>query len=246
MLRIFKVFALLIPFTITSLALASPTKKIDPLATPKSLIALEDALAGPDLVGLVYLDMDYLLRLERSFMGKKDPLALPTSTGNKGKTNTSFLNFLGDSGINVSESVDYIIGGFFAREKNKGGQVQIALGNFPVDVLTQYWEKNKDVKQIEVDGRTAWLWSPVDADTCKPSQPEVLIAEKNRLITGDPETVSWFLKRMDQKAQQDLSYWRNYRKDKLFSFAVFLPKNLKDIPENGFIRMMAQSMQEKM
>jgi hypothetical protein len=52
---------------------------------------------------------------------------------------------------------------------------------------------------------------------------------------------------MDQaKAQQDLSYWRSYRKEKLFSFAVFLPKNLKDIPENMFIRMMAKSMQEKM
>ena len=48
------------------------------------------------------------------------------------------------------------------------------------------------------------------------------------------------------QAEQDLSKWRNYRKGKLFSFAVFLPKNLKDVPENGFIRMMAQSMQEKM
>jgi hypothetical protein len=247
MLRIFKIFALLIPFTVASLALASPTKKINPLATPKNLMMLEDALAGPDLVGLVYLDMDYFLRLEKAFMGEEDPLALPTSTGRDSKANTSFLNFLGDSGINVSESVDYIIGGFFARDKNKGGQVQIALGNFPVETLTQYWKTSKDVKQTEIDGRTAWLWSPVDTDTCKPSRPEILIAEKDRLITGDPETVSWFLKRMDQpKAQQDLSYWRNYRKGKLFSFAVFLPKNLKDIPENGFIRMMAQSMQERM
>lgn len=246
MLRIFKFIALLIPFAIASLAVANPVKKIDPQAIPQDLIALEDALAGPDLIGLVYLDMDYFLRLEKGFIGEEDPLALPTSTGSKSKADSSFLNFLGESGLSVSESVDYILGGFFAREKDPG-KVQVALGNFPVETLTQYWKSNKAVKQIEVNGRTAWLWSPVDTDTCKPSQPEVLIAEKNRLITGDPETVAWFLKRMDHaKAQQDLSYWRNYRKGKLFSFAVFLPKNLKDIPENMFIRMMAQSMQEQM
>ena len=63
MLRIFKIFVILLPLTIASLALAIPVKKIDPQATPQSLIALEDALAGPDLVGLFYLDMGYLLRL---------------------------------------------------------------------------------------------------------------------------------------------------------------------------------------
>ncbi len=246
MLRIFKIFALVLPLTVASLAYANPAKKIEPQSTPQNLIALEDALAGPDLVGLFYLDMDYFLRLEKAFVGEKDPLALPTSTGNDSKANSSFLAFLGQSGLQVSKSVDYILGGFYAREKD-AGKVQIALGIFPVETLTQYWKTSKDVKQTEVNGRTAWLWSPVDIDTCKPSRPEVLIAEKNRLITGDPETVAWFLKRMDQaKAQQDLSYWRNYRQEKLFSFAVFLPKNLKDIPENMFIRMMAQSMQNKM
>lgn len=246
MLRIFKIIALLIPFTLTSLTTANPVNKIDPQPIPRSLIKLEDALAGPDLIGLVYLDMDYFLRLEKGFTGEEDPLALPTSTAGDSKADSSFLKFLGESGLNVSESVDYIIGGFFAREKDPG-MIQIALGNFPVETLTQHWKSSKEIQQIEVSGRTAWLWSPVNTDTCKPSRPEVLIAEKNRLITGDPETVEWFLQRMNQaKAQQDLSYWRNYREGKLFSFAVFLPKNLKDIPENMFIRMMVQSMQEQM
>ncbi len=98
MLRIFKIFALLIPFTVASLAFASLAKKIEPQSTPQNLIALEDALAGPDLVGLFYLDMDYFLRLEKAFVGEKDPLALPTSTGNDSKANSSFLAFLGQSG----------------------------------------------------------------------------------------------------------------------------------------------------
>ena len=247
MSRFFGIFVILFSFSITTLAnAAAPAKKINPQSTPKSLIALEDALAGPDLVGLVYLDMNYFLRLEEAFTGDRDALALPTPTGNDSKANSSFLNFMGQSGLKVSESVDYILGGFFAREKD-AGKVQVALGSFPVKTLTQYWKTNKDVKQTEINGRTAWLWSPVDPDTCKPSRPEILIAENDRLISGDPETVAWFLKRVDRaKAQQDLSYWRNYRKNKLFGFAVFLPKNLKDIPENMFIRMMAQSMQDKM
>jgi len=246
MKRITSALILALSLVLVSGAHAGPVKKIAPQPVPPELIALEDALAGPDLIGLFYLDMDYLLRLEKAFVGEGDPLALPTSTGSDSKSNTSFLNFLGDSGINVSESVDYILGGFFAREKD-AGKAQVALGNFPVETLTQHWKTNKNVKQTEVNGRTAWLWSPVDIDTCKPSPPEVLIAEGNRLITGDPETVAWFLKRMDQaKAQQDLSYWRNYRKEKLFSFAVFLPKKLKDIPVNMFIRMMAHSMNNKM
>ncbi len=247
MLRIFNVVVLLIALTVAGSGFAKSTKKAEPQPTPQSLLALEDALATPDLAGLVYLDMDYFLRLEKAFIGEEDPLALPTSTGNGNKTNTSFLKFLGDSGIDLSKSVDYIIGGFYARDKNKKHQVQIALGNFSVETLTEYWKTNKDVKQTEINGRTAWLWSPIDTDTCKPSRPEILVAEKNRLITGDPETVSRFLKRGDNaKAEQDLSSWRNYRTGKLFSLAVFLPKNLKEIPEDGFLRMMAQSMQEKM
>ena len=247
MLQTVKSFAFLISLTFSCLTFASPTKKIDPSPTPDNLIALEDALAGPNLVGLVYLDMDYLLRLEKNFVGEEDPLALPTSTGKNSQINSSFLMFLGQSGLNVSESIDYIIGGFFAHDKDKGGEVQITLGNFPINKLTAHWKTSQDIKQTEINGRSAWVWSPVDIDTCKPSRPQILIAEKNRLITGDPESITRFLKRMDHaKPQQNLSYWRSYRKDKLFSFAVFLPKNVKDVPENGFIRMMAQSMQEKM
>ena len=149
MLRIFKILALLIPFTIASLAFANPAKKIEPQNTPQNLIALEDALAGPDLVGLFYLDMDYLLRLEKSFIGEEDPLALPTSTGNDSKANTSFLTFLGQSGLQVNKSVDYVIGGFYARDKS-AGEIEITLGNFPVETLTQHWKTNKDVKQTEV------------------------------------------------------------------------------------------------
>ena len=135
MFRILKIAAFLIPFTVAGLAFASPAKKIDPRPTPENLIAMEDALASPNLVGLVYLDMDYLLRLEKSFIGEDDPLALPTSTGKKSKADSSFLTFLGQSGLSVSESIDYIIGGFFVHDKDKGGQVQIALGNFPVEKL---------------------------------------------------------------------------------------------------------------
>jgi len=246
MLRIFKLSILLLSLTVAHSASAIPAKQVNPKATPKSLIAVEDALASSDLAGLVYLDMDYFLRLQKTFMGEEDPLALPTSTDKDSKTNISFLNFLGDSGIDMSESVDYIIGGFFAHDENQKSQVQIALGNFPVEALNQYWNSRKDVKQTEINGRTAWLWSPVDADTCKPSTPKILIAEQDRLITGDPKTVAWFLKQRDHaKAEQDLSYWRNYRKGKLFSFAIFLPKNFKDIPENMIIRMMAQSMHDE-
>ena len=246
MFRICIVSMLLLFLAVANSASATPVQQVDPKATSQNLIALEDALASSDLAGLVYLDMDYFLRLQKAFMGEEDPLALPTSTGKDGQVSTAFLSFLGDSGINVSESVDYIIGGYFAHDENKKSQVQIALGNFPVEALNQYWKNSKDVKQTEINGRTAWLWSPVDADTCKPLTPKILIAEQDRLITGDPKTVAWFLKQRDHaKAEQDLSYWRNYRKGKLFSLAVFLPKNLKDIPENMIIRMMAQSMQDE-
>jgi hypothetical protein len=246
MLRIFKIFALLIPFTIASLAYAVPSKKIDPRPVPPELIAMEDALAGPDLIGLFYLDMNYAMRLEKVFMGEGDSLALPTSTGKKNKEDDSFFDFLKRSNLKPGESVDYVIGGFLNKIK-KGGQVQVALGNFSVDSVTQVWGRNKNVKQTQVNGRTAWLWSGVDRDTCKPSPPELMVVENNRLIIGDPEAVAWLLKRLDKpKAEKDLGKWRDYRQGKLFAFTVLVPKDLENVSQNGMARMFAHKAKEQM
>ena len=65
MLRIFKIFVLVIPLTVASLAYAGPSKKIDPKPTPPELIAVENALAGPNLIGLFFFFLDYALRLEK-------------------------------------------------------------------------------------------------------------------------------------------------------------------------------------
>ena len=246
MLRITQVFILALSLAFTSAAYAGSSKKIDPQPVPPELIALEDALAGPDLIGLFYLDMSYALRLEKVFMGEGDPLALPASTGKKNKEDDSFLGFLRRSGLNPGESVDYILGGFLSNLK-EGGQVQVALGKFPVESVTQTWKKNKNVKQTQVNGRTAWLWSKVDKETCKPSPPELMVVENHRLIIGDPDAVAWLLKRLDKsKAEKDLTKWRNYRKGKLFAFAVLVPKDLENVSQNGMARMFAHSAKEQM
>ena len=143
MFRIFKIFVLVLPLTVASLAYAGSSKKIDPQPVPPELIRVEDALAGPDLIGLFYLDMGYALRLEKVFMGEGDSLALPTSTGKKNKEDDSFLGFLRRSGLKPGESVDYILGGFLNNLKD-GGQVQVALGKFPVESVTQTWTNNND------------------------------------------------------------------------------------------------------
>ena len=246
MFRALNIFALVLSLVVASAAYASPSKKIEPKTVPPELIAIEDALAGPELIGLFYLDMDYALRLEKVFMGEGDSLALPTSTGKKNKKDDSFLGFLQRSGLKPSESVDYILGGFLNNFK-EGGQVQVALGNFPVKSVTQTWGKNKNVKQTEVNGRTAWLWSKVDEETCKPSSPELMVVEKHRLIIGDPEAVAWFLKRLDKpKAEKDLGKWRDYRKGKLFAFAALVPKDLENVTSNGIARMFAHKAKEQM
>ncbi len=246
MFRIFNIFALVLSLVVASATYAGPSKKIDPRPAPPELIAMEDALAGPELIGLFYLDMDYALRLEKIFMGEGDSLALPTSTGKKNKEDDSFLGFLRRSGLKPDESVDYIVGGFLNKLKD-GGQVQVALGKFPVESVTQTWKKNKKVKQTEVNGRTAWLWSHVDEETCKPSSPELMVVESHRLIIGDPGAVAWLLKRLDKpKAEKDLTKWRDYRKGKLFAFAVLAPKNLENVTQNGMARSFAHSAKEQM
>ena len=246
MKSIVKVLAIIVPLAIAGWVYAGLTKIVDPLPAPPELIALEDALAGPDLVGLFYVDMNYMVRLKNVIGGARDPFALTSVTNKDDAVTDSLLEFLRQSGLRVDKSVDYLLGGFIAREKGVG-KVQVALGSFPVDTLARHWKKDEDVKQTEVNGRTAWLWTPIDVETCKASPPEVLIVEKDRLITGDIESVSWFLNRLESPdVKQDLSYWRNYRKDKLFSFAVFIPKNLKDIPRNMFVKMFAHAAQKKM
>jgi hypothetical protein len=246
MYRIAQVFILAFLLTVAPEVYAGSSKKIDPQPVPSELIAMENALAGPGLIGLFYLDMDYALRLEKVFMGEGDALALPTSSGKENKEDDSFLNFLRRSGVNPGESVDYILGGFLDGIKG-GGQVQVALGKFSVESIVQEWQKNKNVKQTQMNGRTAWLWSRVDEETCKPSPPELMVVENQRLIIGDPEAVAWLLQRLDQpKAETDLSQWRRYRTGKLFAFAVLVPKNLENISQNGMARMFAHSAQEQM
>ncbi len=130
MIRIIQVFILALSLAVAPAVYAGPPKKIAPQPVPPELIAVENALAGPDLVGLFYLDMDYLVRLERSFHGgEEDPFALPTSTGKKDELTTSFLGFLGQSGLGVSESVDTIIGGFLGGNKDgeDNRQVQVPI-----------------------------------------------------------------------------------------------------------------------
>ena len=246
MFRVFNITALLISLAIASLAYAGSSKKVNPKPVPSELIPVEDALAGTDLIGLFFLDVDYALRLEKVFMGEGDSLALPTTTSKKDEEDDSFFGFLKRSGLKPSESVDYIIGGFINKTK-KDGQVQVALGNFPVESVTQMWRKNKNIKQTQVNGRTAWLWSGVDKDTCKPSPPELMVVEDHRLIIGDPEAVASLLKRLDQpKAEKDLTQWRDYRKGKLFAFAVLVPKDLENVSPNGMARMFAKSAKEQM
>lgn len=246
MFRIFNIFALAFSLVITSATYAGPSKKIDPRPAPPELIALEDALAGSELIGLLYLDMDYALRLEKIFMGEGDSLALPTSIGNKNEEDDSFLGFLRRSGLKPDESVDYIVGGFLNKLKD-GGQVQVALGNFPVKSVTEIWQKNKNVKLTEVNGRTAWLWSHVDEETCKLSSPELMVVETHRLIIGDPEAVAWLMKRLDKpRAEKDINKWRDYRKGKLFAYAVLVPKDLENVTQNGMARMFAHKAKEQM
>lgn len=246
MVRMLNIFILVFSLGVAGLATAGPSKRIDPQPVPQDLAALEESLSGPGLVGLFYLDMKYLLRLEKVFVGEKDPLALPTATGKKAPDSDSFLSLLGPSGLRVLRSVDYVIGGYVAGEKD-AGNVQVALGKFSVESINRHLKRHQAVKPTAINGRPAWLWSPVDAETCKPSTPQILVAESNRLISGDPATVAWFLKRLDKvKAAKNLAPWRKYRKGKLFGFAVFLPKNLQDIPPKGIASMLAQGVQEKM
>jgi len=250
MIRITQVFILALSLAVAPAVYAGPSKKIDPRPASQDLITVENALAGSDLVGLFYLDMDYLVRLERSLHGgEEDPFALPTSTGKDDPLTNSFLGFLGQSGLRVSESVDTIIGGFLDGNKDgeDNGQVQVALGDFPVEALTRKWKQNPYVKETKVNGRTAWLWSGVDVETCKPSAPELMIVENRRLIVGDPEAVTGLLKRLDRaKPEKDLGKWRQYRQGKLFAFAVLLPKNMENVSQNMMARMLAHSAREQM
>ncbi len=246
MIRIFKFLLLVIPLAIAHGAYAGPHKKIDPQPTPRELIAVENALASADLVGLYYIDMDYAFRLEKIFLDEGDSAALSTPTGTDDIVDDTILGFLRQSGLRPGETVDYILGAFTGDPKG-AGQVQVALGNFPVKALTQKWKNHKSVKQTEVNGRTAWLWSRIDKETCKPSAPELMVIDSNRMIIGDPETVAWLLKRLDKaQAAKNLSSWRKYRKNKLIAFAIFLPKSLENISQNMIARMFAHSAQEQM
>lgn len=252
MIRLPRFLVCIVFLLMAQVAFAGTTKPINPKPVPAKLEAVEDALSGPRLVGLYYLDLNYIMRLEKEFGERKDFKALPTSmiddsALDDGAFDDSILGLLRQSGLKPGESVDYVIGAFSGDDK-KVGQVAVAVGQFSVEALTRKWKDHPAIKQTMVRGQTAWLWTHSDTESCKKSPPQMIIVDKQHLIIGDPYAVEWFLKRLTKakKPEKELSVWRAYRTGKAFAFTVLIPKDLQNVSDNMMAKMFAQSAQQQM
>ena len=241
-----KLLIFIIVSSLTQIAWAGPHNKIDPQPAPQELRAVEDALAGPHLVGLYYLDMNYIMRLEKEFVNEDDAKALPTPLDDENLIEGTALGLLRRSGLKATETVDYVVGAFTGNPREPGA-LQVAIGHFPANSITEKWKSHPSVRPTQVNGRSAWQWTPIDRDTCKPSDPQILVIDEKYLVIGDPGAVEWFLKRLNKaQPEKDLSAWRAYRSGKPFAFAVLLPNELQKVSKNMMAQMFAQNAEQQM
>ena len=183
---------------------------------PVSLPAIEHALADDSLLGLAYLDIAAVSRLDRLLIGKRDAAALPDPLVDP----YSVVSRLNAKGIALSQIVDVlIVGGLRGKE---GPEVAgVALGRFDpaqmASILRQTYLVESDDGLLVMRHRST--------ATCETSRPFAVHITPERVVFGSLAAATKLLARLDRGAPAavDLEAWTSYRKDKLAAASTLVP-----------------------
>ncbi|MCZ6454615.1 MAG: hypothetical protein O6909_10280 [Alphaproteobacteria bacterium] len=183
---------------------------------PVSLPAIEQALADDSLLGLAYLDIAAVSRLDRLLIGERDAAALPDPLVDP----YSVVSRLNAKGIALSQIVDVlIVGGLRGKE---GPEVAgVALGRFDpaqmASILRQTYLVESDDGLLVMRHRST--------ATCETSRPFAVHITPERVVFGSLAAATKLLTRLERGAPAavDLEAWTSYRKDKLAAASTLVP-----------------------
>ena len=89
---------------------------ITPQPVPIAVIDAENALALPEMVGLVHFDIGHAVAVERSLLGREDADALLDPVTDS----TQLAGLLVEGGIRLRDSVDHLVGAAVVGDERMG------------------------------------------------------------------------------------------------------------------------------
>ena len=215
-----------------------------PKPVPVAVVEAENALALPEVVGLMHFNVDHAVGIERTLLGEEDRQALLAPISNS----DSIGGILIRGGVNLRESVDHFVGAAFIMETGLA-TVGIALGNFPVARVAELLSEIYQVEEAVIAGIPVLMLTKADPVTCQVSAPLAVHLSSQRIVMGDPALVGPVLERLDAKARSAISLedWRAYRQGKILSLALLTsPKDLAEAIPLPMVRMSAEAADDKL
>ena len=188
---------------------------------PQVLLDAEAALFQDDLATLFYLDLAQALQFETQVLGEQG-----ASTSAVGAwREPALLRQLANGGIDFRKDLDQLLLASTIKRENLGWMA-LGFGRFPQDRLPAALSKSYDLKTQTMAGHSVLLLTPVKPDPCHAPKTLAFLADGDRILVGDLEVVSGFLKRLAQTSggqgvpSTDLIAWRQERQGKVLGFAV--------------------------
>ena len=208
---------------------------------PQAVVAVEDALATPEMFGLLHVNVEHIAAVQQMRLGAGDLDALFTPSDDE----DSALNSLARAGFDSGEDLYHVIAAAYVTQGSLEG-VAVLLGDFPVEALTRELQREHKVEETTLAGEPTHLVSTVDRDTCEVKGPFAMQIRQDRMVFGLPFTVEKILQRLASGAEpeQDLADWRAFRAGKVVTAALLeIPENVGDAVSNPFARMAARKAQ---
>ncbi len=220
------------------------TSTLSPKPVPPEALAAEAALALPGAVGFMHFNVRQAVEAERIFLGEEDRDALLDPFAAQG----DMLQILLREGIEPRDVLDHVFG-VAVLEEDTVGTAAVLLGNFPEDRIRDALAESHRIEPVRWGETEALLLTRQDPDSCLDVAPFAMVLTAQRILFGDPGVVQRLVPRFATAAdpEMELEAWRNYRKDKVFSLALFVPpKDVLARIEDPMTRMVTRGMENNM
>jgi hypothetical protein len=210
-----------------------------------AMIAAEESLATPDVLLLASFDMEYLRTLDLKLNGTPSlpDLVAPNTVPDE---EPSTLDQIRRSLMSDYADLQYVAMAVFLTKEHGPSIVIVSGGKRQQDKALSFLKNNPNAKPAP-NLQNAWIVQGEDSKTCKPSKEWTIVLDDNRIIATDAQDAGLIERvRSNSPAARDLTRWREFRKGRFASVALFLPESLPNEGIDPMARSIAENAQKKL
>jgi hypothetical protein len=211
----------------------------------RAMIAAEESLATQDVLLLASFDMEYLRALDLKLNGtpRLPDLVAPNTDPDE---EPSTLDQMRRSILSDYADLKYVSMAVFLT-KEHGPSIMIVFGGtLRQDKALSFLKNNPNAKPAP-NLPNAWIVQGIDSKTCKPEKEWTIVLDDNRIIALDAPDAGLIERvRSHSPAERDLTRWREFRKGRFASLALFLPESLPDEGIDPMARSIAENARKKL